>query len=72
MRCFSPRIFVEVGMWSPLELAYLTMAIVSFVVLAVVLYGVERYCRQPSPRVDPAGKSADPLPLESKGSLGPA
>jgi hypothetical protein len=59
-------------MWSPFELAYLTMAIVSFIILAVALYGVERYCRQPSQRVDAAGKSADPLPLESKGSLGPA
>jgi hypothetical protein len=59
-------------MWSPFELAYLTMAILSFVILAVVLYGVERYCRPASPRVDAADKSADPLPLESKGSLGPA
>jgi|tagenome__1003787_1003787.scaffolds.fasta_scaffold12224001_1 hypothetical protein len=59
-------------MWSPFELAYLVMVVLSFVILAVVLYGVERYCRQPSPRVDAAGESADALPLETKGSLGPA
>jgi hypothetical protein len=59
-------------MWSTFELAYLLMAILSFGILAVVLYGVERYCREPSPRVPAAEKGADPLPLESKGSLGPA
>jgi hypothetical protein len=35
-------------MWSPLEIAYLTMVVLSFVLLAVVLYGVDRYCRVPS------------------------
>jgi hypothetical protein len=59
-------------MWSPFELAYLTMVILSFVILAIVLYGVERYSRQPSSRIKAADKTVEPLPLESKGSLGPA